>query len=300
MAYAEFPNINYDQLDYHELIGLYVEVRDKYEGTLKEIQDLSDRLTAYEADVDSRIAGSVENSMLQYRQIVYDDINRRFATIEQTVNNRLTAQDNRIHEFIEETTINICNFIGHIESDMDTFKREVNNKILMDFDTMMNFLEDVEGNFQNRQDEFEEYVQGHIDNIRETLPQEIDSIRYLWHHILKQGGMSALDWYHYTPFTAEDWNNSKITAEQWYTNSRRKLHWDKQIQKMFSPVSGDLTTVQVIIAELCAALRINGVTAAEYDAMKITADEFDRLFKTAGEYDWSGFIHNFDQFDQSN
>ena len=60
MSYAEFPHTNYSDMDFHELIAFYKEVKKDYEGTLNSITELSNRLDSYEATVNERINSTVE------------------------------------------------------------------------------------------------------------------------------------------------------------------------------------------------------------------------------------------------
>lgn len=290
MGYSEFPNWDSASLDYHELIGLYKETRDKYHGTLQEIRALDERLTAYEQNVDSRISDAVQGALDIYKQSVEASINQRFTAINQIINNRLAEQDNKINAFIDTMQSSFDSFTGDIEGSFAELKREVGTAINEKFNDMMMFLEDMENSYVYRQDCFEEYVTGQIQYIRNTLPTEIKSIAWLWNKAIKLGGFSAKEWYQFPWCNCREWNTTGVTCAEWFADGRRKLKFDEQMAKMLSPVTGERMTVQEAVAELAASLDTNSIRAGDYDALCLTAEEFNAFYMSPAEYDWAGII----------
>ena len=290
MGYSEFPNWDSASLDYHELIGLYKETRNKYEGTLREIRALDERLTAYEQNVDSRINDAVQGALNIYKQSVEASINQRFTAIEQIISNRLAEQDNKINAFIDVMQSSFDSFAADIESSFADLQREVGTAINEKFNDMMMFLEDMENSYVYRQDCFEEYVTGQIQYIRNTLPTEIESIRWLWNKAIKLGGFSAKEWYQFPWCNCREWNTSGVTCAEWYADGRRKLKFGEEMAKMLSPVTGERMTVQEAVAELAASLDTNSIRAGDYDALRLTAEEFNAFYMSPAEYDWAGII----------
>lgn len=290
MGYSEFPNWDSASLDYHELIGLYKETRDKYNGTLNGIRALDERLTAYEQHVDSRINDAVQGALNIYKQSVDLSINQRFTAIEQIISNRLAEQDNKINAFIDVMQSSFDSFTSDIESSFADLQREVGAAINEKFNDMMMFLEDMENSYVYRQDCFEEYVTGQIQYIRNTLPTEIESIRWLWNKAIKLGGFSAKEWYQFPWCNCREWNTSGVTCAEWFADGRRKLKFDEQMAKMLSPVTGERMTVQEAVAELAASLDTNSIRAGDYDALRLTAEEFNAFYMSPAEYDWAGII----------
>lgn len=290
MGYSEFPNWDSASLDYHELIGLYKETRDKYHGTLQEIRALDERLTAYEQNVDSRISDAVQGALDIYKQSVEASINQRFTAINQIINNRLAEQDNKINGFIDTMQSSFDSFTSDIEGSFAELKREVGTAINEKFNDMMMFLEDMENSYVYRQDCFEEYVTGQIQYIRNTLPTEIKSIAWLWNKAIKLGGFSAKEWYQFPWCNCREWNTSGVTCAEWFADGRRKLKFDEQMAKMLSPVTGERMTVQEAVAELAASLDTNSIRAGDYDALCLTAEEFNAFYMSPAEYDWAGII----------
>lgn len=290
MSYSEFPNWDSASLDYHELIGLYKETRDKYAGTLRVIEALENRLDAYEQNVDSRINGAVQSALNTYKQSVQLDIDQRFSTIEQTITNRLAEQDNKINAFIDTMKSSFDSFTSDMENSFADLQRQVGTAINEKFNDMMMFLEDMENSYVYRQDTFEEYVTGQIQYIRNTLPTEIESIKWLWNKAIKLGGFSAKEWYQFPWCNCREWNTSAITCAEWFADGRRKLKHDEELSKMLSPVTGERMTVQEAVAELAASMATNAITAGDYDALGLTAEEFNAFYMSPAEYDWAGII----------
>lgn len=290
MGYSEFPNWDSASLDYHELIGLYKETRDKYNGTLQEIRALDERLTAYEQNVDSRISDAVQGALNIYKQSVEASINQRFTAINQIINNRLAEQDNKINAFIDTMESSFDSFTSDMENSFADLQRQVGTAINEKFNDMMMFLEDMENSYVYRQDCFEEYVTGQIQYIRNTLPTEIESIRWLWNKAIKLGGFSAKEWYQFPWCNCREWNTSGVTCAEWFADGRRKLKFDEQMAKMLSPVTGERMTVQEAVAELAASLDTNSIRAGDYDALCLTAEEFNAFYMSPAEYDWAGII----------
>lgn len=290
MGYSEFPNWDSASLDYHELIGLYKETRDKYHGTLQEIRALDERLTAYEQNVDSRISDAVQGALNIYKQSVEASINQRFRAIEQIINNRLSEQDDKINAFIDVMQSSFDSFTSDMENSFAELQRQVGTAINEKFNDMMMFLEDMENSYVYRQDCFEEYVTGQIQYIRNTLPTEIESIRWLWNKAIKLGGFSAKEWYQFPWCNCREWNTSGVTCAEWFADGRRKLKFDEQMAKMLSPVTGERMTVQEAVAELAASLDTNSIRAGDYDALCLTAEEFNAFYMSPAEYDWAGII----------
>lgn len=290
MAYSEFPNWDSASLDYHELIGLYKETRDKYAGTLREIEALENRLDAYEKNVDSRINGAVQSALNTYKQSVQLDIDQRFSAIEQTITNRLAEQDRKIADFITDTNDNISEFTRRLSNRVEEFERSVTTQLTENQHALMEFLEDMENSYVYRQDTFEEYVTGQIQYIRNTLPTEIESIKWLWNKAIKLGGFSAKEWYQFPWCNCREWNTTDITCAEWFADGRRKLKHDEELSKMLSPVTGERMTVQEAVAELAASMATNAIKAGDYDALGLTAEEFNAFYMSPAEYDWAGII----------
>lgn len=57
---------------------------------------------------------------------------------------------------------------------------------------------------------------------------------------------------------------------------------------VYSPVSGDLVTIQQALDEMWKEIKWDSLTAAEYDALQLTAEQYDNKMLTAYQYDFHG------------
>lgn len=288
MGYAEFPHTNYSDTDFAELISLYKEVRDKYHGTLNEITALRDRLTEYESDMTVKVK-EYADSVLKNRM---DEVNAKVDALSTQLIGTLN------------------NSLNKIVSDLDAYKSALDAKI-KDYqrNTELNFvnfeskiLDSVSGYFNANQKEYEATVKSikrqvcackkemrnEINALKDAINIKPDTAKWLWDNMLHNNGMSAYEWYKESNLTCEDWNNSGITCINWYNNAKFIFNWYVNLLMLFSPVSGEYVTVQEAVVELANRLKINSITAGDYDSLNLTADEFDRFVKNIGEYDWLG------------
>lgn len=306
MGYSEYPHANLEDTDFRELIHLYREVRDKYDGTLQAITALDKRLTAYEADVNGRINGAVESAMTTYKGIVQTEMDRRFANIEQTIANKFREFDSRINKFISDTDSELTHFETTMYDNYTELSRNVNNRIdkIAELqvestnnmsNSILNWADVMLDTIQQVSDKFED----EINNLLASLPLEIDSISWLWDYAVNYDGFTAYEWYNF-PVTCEQWNESGITCADWYTSGKHVFDWYDNQRKFFSPLSGEWSSAGEVVVELCSKLMVNSLTAGEYDAMKITADEYDTKFISCTEYDWMGDLIIKSLFDSSN
>lgn len=306
LGYSEYPHSNFEDTDFRELIAYYREVRDKYDGTLNAITALDKRLTAYEADVNGRINGTVESAMNTYKGIVQTEMDRRFANIEQSINNKLSAFNQSMKEYENSIDIEIARFESEMYDKFHQLERYVtqridkiaelqiestnnmSNSILEWADVMLDTIQQVSDKFENE-----------INNLLESLPLEIKSVKWLWNNAVNYDGFTAYEWYNF-PVTCEQWNKSGVTCATWYTAGKHVFDWYGNQRKFFSPLSGEWSSAGEVVVELCSKLMENSLTAGEYDAMRLTADEYDTKFITGAEYDWTGRMIIERLFDWSN
>lgn len=283
MAYSEFPHYLNEVPDMQEVIMLYREVRDKYEGTLQEILALSKRLDEYEKDVDNRIDGAVMNAINKYKIQVDSLINTQNAVIrqeissfEQQVNNELKDAENGFNAFTDNVELELNNFANEIVKNHAEAMSRLNTQLYAIQDvvttTMAAYMHDVDRE---------------IAEIKATLPFEVQPVAWLWNYVLGYQGMNALEWYNETISCAE-WNNSNITCLEWYTNSKSIFNWYNNHNRILSPVSGELVSAGQAVQELALQLKVNAITAGEYDAQRLTADDVECISRTVSEYDWVG------------
>lgn len=284
MSYTEFPNVLHRREHFEDLIKVFEELRDNYAGTLKEIKDLSVRLDEYENNVTSRIDARIEQALTEYKTTVENTWQEKFNKHRIETTNAI----NEISAKVDSMEKTMRAFTLKTERDMDDFIDDINKRMISHVANVASMLSSMENSMENRQNSFETEVNAKLAELVINLPLEVESIKWLWYNVLKIGGMTVYEWYHYPQITCDKWNASEITCLEWYTNSKELLHWNKHREKLFSPISGDFTSLRNIVIELVHKLQTNAMTAGEFDRQQYTAQEIDEIRMLAGDYDWLG------------
>lgn len=325
MSYAEFPGTDYYESDLRELIGLYRKLTADYEGTLNQINTLNERLTAYENSMNSEIQRIVQEVVPNAVNIsVRNELDKELATINQSINTLnekynhlqesltesiilLKHKDEQLGEMISELSHNAemqyndlsgriqklssqiqqLNFLyTKLQSDIEKLDIQLNQKILNTRLELLNTIDEkitIESNLTNQA--FHR-VWDAIEEIK-TL-NNINTIIKLWQYGCNFGGYDAYKWYQDAWITAEEWSKMDFSCIDWYVRGREIFNWFDRRNLMISPVSGRLISTQEVIQELCLSLSINGLSAGEYEKLKIPADDYDKLKLPGSIYDWAG------------
>lgn len=101
------------------------------------------------------------------------------------------------------------------------------------------------------------------------------------------------------------WVNTKIEELQAEVDTKLseqdikiKIWVEKQIEELkrdvnlifYSTVTGQLTDINTILKQMYNRLRVNALTASEYDVKELTAQEYDNTMLSAYSYDMNGAI----------
>lgn len=324
MSYAEseFPHTSYYDYDNRELIRLYIKLTDEYEVTMNEIKSVSARLDKYEADMDSRIS-DLENNAIP--KVVDLAVKNAMYNYQVDVNNRLNALNNRVstvESMYASLQGQISDEVNGLRTDLNNLREDVirnNNNLTNQINQLSNKINQISDEMHQMNSEITSYINISMNNmdgimkLRDaqvlsdskeytdtkvsalyTLIEGLDlasnkkEIRWVWQYGCCFGGYNAIQWYNETPITCDWWNKSNITCEDWYVRSREIFGWFKRRQYMFSPISGKYVDVRQALMELASALKINGLTAEEYEKLGFTAEEYDAFNETAIDYDWNG------------
>lgn len=281
MSYSEFPHTNYSDTDFAELIALYKEVQAKYNGTLNTITALEKRLDEYESNMTTRVRQYADSIIVPRLEAISTMVTETLTNGLTEINNNVaaykTALDAKLKDYQNTLDLRIAEFEGNILKSVSGYF-DVNRK---EYEAAVKAL-------KKQMSSFKKEIHNEITSIKENIEIKPDTAAWFWDNILNSGGMSAYEWYKASNITCEDWNNTQITCIDWYSRAKVVLNWYVNLLMLFSPVSGEYVTVQEALIELANKLKINSITAGEYDSMNLTADEFDRLIKNIGEYDWQG------------
>ena len=322
MSYSEFPHTNYEDTDFHELIALYKKVSDEYHGTLEQINSVSKRLDDYQMSMNAvireQVDSAVKSAMVTYSSTIETRLNELNTAIN-NLNNQLNSYNNTydaaIKKLMESITSeeidrkaadnllseqvnNINNRVNTIYSDVAT---ELSKERAHLDSELSKLREEVDETFElylkTAVSTATMYTANQIEALDSKLSARIDeistqsghaAIRWLWQYGCYHGGFSAIQWYYLTQISAECFDETGITANEWYVIAKEVFEEFDNRNKMFSPVSGKFVDVKVALMELAVALNIGSMTAEEYENLGLTADEYERFRITAGNYDWHG------------
>lgn len=133
----------------------------------------------------------------------------------------------------------------------------------------------------------ETHVINPVSGLQDTLQNTLNDL-FSW---LRYGGPTALE-YAMAQLTADEYAALDITAKQyalygkWILRRNRRNHnlW----HVMPNPWTGEWAPISLVVNELAALHRVNGPTAAEYEAYNLTAHQYLDYYITATEYAWDG------------
>lgn len=310
-AYSEFPNSDYHKIDYHEMFKLYCDVRDKYAGTLDEIAKLNTKLDKYMQDKNSEI----DNWMDVQRAYINSTINGKTEELYQRLytllNEKMVEHVQQTQEQIDSFIANVLSHIGSMYNEIEDMKEDISkfeNRVNAKLNEHITTNNNNYRYFSEQYRELDSHIRESINNINTKLEADIDYIKnrlpaidnktfkFYWNLLSTVQGMTAKEWYDYVVMTCEDWNNSKITCTEWFTRSKKLTGYDSYMSLMFSPFTGELTSLAQIVTEIWSNMKIGAITAGEYDGQEWTAQEIDQLRESVSAYDWAGDVF-FKRFD---
>lgn len=300
MSYSEFPHyISEDKHDLKEFIELYNDLLSKYAGTLEKIQEVSDRLDRYEENTDSKFDAFKQETLVDVHNGVAQDI----APLSIRISDNTTAISNlsgvvagnyvKVEEKLEDERHLTNTQISAVETKIDNVDKKISS---LRIDMSRGFDGEIVARNQaieaesqklwNRTYGLIEQVNTRIDNL--DIASNTATIEWFWNNAINSNGMTAFEWYYYTPYTCEEWNCSGITCLEWYTNGAKKTEYDKYISLFISPVSGNFVSTKRAIMELASYIKPCGITAEQYDKYMVRAGDYDSRAITAYKYDFCG------------
>lgn len=205
------------------------------------------------------------------------------------VASQLTSIVNDIEGFKNSTDSKINN----LENDYAEFTQEINTKILSIIDTV-NKNNEIFYNYLITivNQKLEEFVNrlGDETIINNPVYNKMDSLKNTLNDMytgVRQTGITAYE-YAKLGLTATKYKDYNVTAFNYATSAR--LIWHKLIYGVYSAITGVFTSVQQAMNDLSQQLRVNGLTANEYNALSLTASAYTAKNWTAYQYAWSSKI----------
>lgn len=224
--------------------------------------------------------------------------------------NTLQTQINNFNRRVDNLSQRISQFESNTEKQLEDMRRnlydaidesadEMEYNIGVAFDNLSERISTVENESKLRDmsvlNQSKAYTDDKVSSLH-TLIENLDAaeqarkLLWLWQYGCNFGGYNAIQWYNEPMISCEDWNDSEITCVDWYVRGREVFHWFGRRNRMFSPVSGRYVDVKEALLELATALKINGITAGDYEQLGFTAREYENFREQAGDYDWNGRV----------
>jgi hypothetical protein len=184
--------------------------------------------------------------------------------------------------------------IAEIRTEMAQFRNSVQNTLdLYDIKIAEN-LESAKEYTEER----EAYLQEQIDNIRidpttrvivpaTGLEDTVQNAFDIEHHNLRAWGLRAA-YYDSLGLSAADYDAEALRAYDYDYLGKWFLVEKKSVGYMYSPFSGEYTTIQNVILDMYDRFRENDLTALEYDSLELDAATYDSYDITAFDYDFYG------------
>lgn len=249
------PLVYDDSLSYLEMVAKLMK---KTNDIIEDVNELIDITSNHESRISALESDFTElrNEFVEFKT----NMKQEFVELETALNDKI---DEKIDELEQQITAQIAEFTAEI------------NRLIADTNARMEQLErDVDARITALEEEqrrqFAELTARVIRELNDLKAEVYDAIDEMRQAVQIQGEI------------LKAWVNNRL--EQFLANLP-----DYTQTLVYSPVSGKLMTVQDALNELYDyGIRVEGLTASEYDALNLTADEYDGLGLTAFEYDMYG------------
>lgn len=248
--------------------------------------DLNTEVAGLRSDIDAlreemvRVDTSLQNQINNFNNQV-SELNQKYERFVHQVNMDMSQFEDRIVDKMNDyrnEMVQSQQVFEHAVNEM--LKLQMSDTISRDYEMLMDSKK------------YTDMKVSALHTLIETLDltSNLKCIKWVWQYGCNFGGYDAIQWYNEPTITCELWNQIKINCVDWYVRGREVFHWFDRRRFMFSPVSGKYVDVRTALLELASALKINGLSAEEYDKLGFTAEEYDAFGVTAKEYDWNGRV----------
>ena len=249
------PLVYDNSLSYLEMVAKLMKKTNDVIEDVNELIDIS-------ANHESRITGlendftNLRNEFLAFKA----QLEQEFVNLETQLNAKI---DQKIDELEAEINQQIADFTAEINRLIEATNARL-TQLEEDVDQRITELE------QEQRQQFAELTARIIRELNDLKAEVYDAIDEMRQAVQLQGEITKA------------WVNNRL--EQFLADLP-----DYTQTLVYSPVSGKLMTVQNALNELYDyGIRVEGLTASEYDALGLTASEYDGLELTAFDYDMYG------------
>lgn len=312
MGYSEFPHSDYEHEEMHEFIALYKGLLGKYSGTLDMIENLTNRLDEYEANIDAKwnqlISVTVPAEIEKAIRKEMEDYNRELLRITNSIS-ELRNSVTELSELLDDRFNNLLNELDVLDNKIITEVRILSDridglvvKIDSDITMLSSYVKDEDDKIKAAmivrdtavEARSNAYTDSKISELKTLIDKiEIESnilaIKWLWNYATTYGGYNSIEWYNDSTITAEMWHNEKFSALDWHVKGKEIWGWFlRKYSFMYSPVTGHYEDVRKVIYDLCNIVKPNPITAEEYENLQITGEKYENKQVSGFEYDWNG------------
>lgn len=295
MSYSEFPHTNYADYDEKQLIKLYRELVEKYEGTLETatqakssvdelkaqyqqfVSQVQTKIDTYTATIDERVSKGIQDGLSTIRSefnIFKETLNSQLDTFTKDLNKNFDS----LSEKVDNQNSRITSLQMAYKQMLDTWVVNMESKIT---EAMAENLAEMNSLLKSEVAD----LQSQIDEIKNADNSSIEWLRQHWLYVC---GMSAEEFSNFGCLTCDLWNSTNISADEWYMNGKAYFGFGERTMLMYSPFTGLPTSVITVVYEMTNYLKLGALRAEQYDKMKIRAGEepSNMMFN----YDWKGDI----------
>ena len=290
-------NNHYPYTDFHEAnLDFLLET---YQQIVNEINQILAWVNQHEIDYNEAIRRltAVENEINTFEAQITKAFDDLAAEQEAKFEEQTAKLDASIEAFRREMNAAMAQFRADIEAlkrsveveiiklknDINTAIINLNNQLLANNEYIYEYVENRLDEFINS---FPELINLPVYNpVRGTITGLQDAINDLY-EVACVNGLTAFQ-YDSLGLTAQEYDSKGLTALEFDTKGYILLGYPDENWYMISPFTGQYVKVKDVVMDL-AHFHMEGLTAAEYDALDLTADEYDDKNITAFDFDWFG------------
>lgn len=298
MAFPQdWLNNRYPYTDFHEAnLDFLLQT---YQTIINEINQILTWVNQHEIDYNDAIRRltAVENEIDTFEAQItkaFDDLaaeqERKFEEQTAKLDASIAAFRREMQAAMAQFEADITNLKRSVEMEIVQLKNEINRAIINLNNQLLANNEYIYAYVENRLDEFIESFPELINlpvynPVRGSITGLQTAINDLY-EVACVNGLTAFQ-YDSLGLTAKEYDDYNLTALEFDTKGYILLGYPDENWYMISPFSGQYVKVKDVVMDL-AHFHMDGLTAAEYDALDLEAEEYDDKNITAFDFDWFG------------
>lgn len=243
------------------------------------------RLTAVENEIDT-----FEAQITQAFDDLAAEQERKFEEQTAKLDASIAAFRREMQAAMAQFEADIANLKRSVEMEIVQLKNEINRAIINLNNQLLANNEYIYAYVENRLDEFIESFPELINlPVYNPVKGSITGLQTAINDLYEVACVNGLTAFQYDSLglTAKEYDNHNLTALEFDTKGYILLGYPDENWYMISPFSGQYVKVKDVVMDL-AHFHMDGLTAAEYDALDLTAEEYDDKNITAFDFDWFG------------